>query len=199
MNEILFNTLFDRKNDNPDFLRGRVVSCIKPILDEMTKQQKCDYNSAFYVSTTKFNDKLIDKFGLEFLSETQKELTNFKDLLFKIFNSENILLDLKETDYTNFLTNYYKLVKYIGYVKRSRILRRYKNFIKISNNFIKGKLPKNEYRNEVLNHILFFDKMLKNFKDINPNDICIYYFVYDIRASENVRKLKNTIKKVNSI
>ena len=41
--------------------------------------------------------------------------------------------------------------------------------------------------------------MLKNFKDINPNDICIYYFVYDIRASENVRKLKNTIKKVNSI
>lgn len=197
MNETLFNSLFDRPIHNLDFLRGRVASCIKPISDGISTNTEGNYNKAFYISTIKFNDNLIENFGLHFLSSTLIELDNFKNFLFKIFNSKNIILDLKESDYTNILMNYYKLVKHIGYVKRSRILRRYKNFIKISNNFIKQKIPESEYRKEILNDIIFFDDMLKVFKNVKPNDICIYYFAYDIRASENIRKLKNKMKKTS--
>lgn len=199
LNEILFNALFNRPIHNIDFLRARVASCIKPINDEITNINKGDYNSKFYVATTKFNDTLIENFGLQFLSSTLTDLSDFKNFLFKIFNSKNVLLDLKENDYINFLANYHTLVKHVGYLTRSRILRRYKNFVKISNNFIREKIPEKDYKKEILNHIIFFDDMLKKFQDAKPNDICIYYFAYDIRASENVRKLKSQIEKISLI
>lgn len=197
MNELLFNTLFDRPIDNPDFLRGRVASCIKFISDEISKNNSGSYINAFYRATIKYNDYLINQFGLEFLSSTFKEIVDFKNFLFQIFNSNNVELLLNEKNYTKYLIKFHELVKNIGYIKRSRILRRYTNFIKISNNFLGGKLKLEEYRKEILTHILFFDDILNKLKNVKPEDICIYYFVYDIRASENVRKLKQQIEKIS--
>lgn len=197
MNEILFNILFDRPIDNPDFLRGRVASCIKFISDDISKNIAGNYNTAFYKATKKYNEILINQFGLDFLSSTLDELVGFKNFLFKLFSSEELDLILKKNDYTKFLFNFHELVKNIGYVRRSRILRRYNNFIKISNNFLNGKLQLEEYKKEILKHIFFFDEMLQKLKKVNPEDVCIYYFVYDIRASENVRKLRNQIKKIS--
>lgn len=190
MNEILFNTLFDRKNDNPDFLRGRVASCIKYISDEISNSNIGSYDQVFYKATINYNDFLIKYFGMDFLSSTLDQIIEFKNFLFTVFNSENPNAVLKETDYTKILLNFHKLVKKIGYSKRSRLLRRYNNFIKISNNFVNKKLDIKDYKNELLNHILFLDDFLNKLKNIDINYICIYYFVYDIRASENVRKLK---------
>lgn len=197
MNETLFNALFDRPIHNLDFLRGRVASCIKPISDGISTYTEGNYSKAFYISTIKFNDKLINHFGLDFLSQTLNEITNFKDFLFCLFNSNNIQDDLKKENISTLLSSYHKLAKHTGYVKRSRILRRYNNFVKISNSFLKGKLSKEEYRKEILNHIIFFEDILKNFQNVDIKDICIYYFVYDIRASENVRKLRDQIKKIS--
>lgn len=164
MNEILFNTLFDRKNDNPDFLRGRVASCIKYISDEISKSNSGSYNQVFYKATINYNDFLIKYFGMDFLSSTLDQIIKFKNFLFTVFNSENPDVILKETDYTKILLNFHKLVKKIGYSKRSRILRRYNNFIKISNNFVNKKIDIKDYKNELLNHILFLDDFLKSFK-----------------------------------
>ena len=198
MNELLFNTLYDRPIDNPDFLRGRVASCIKFISDEISKNIAGSYNTAFYKATIKYNNVLINQFGLDFILSTLNELEKLKNLLFEIFNSENIENSLNQNDYANFLVNFYELVKTIGYVKRSRILRRYNNFIKISNNFINKKISLYEYRKEILEHIIFFDDMLKKLKNIDINYICIYYFAYDIRASDTVRKLKQQIDKTST-
>lgn len=197
MNEILFNALFDRKIHNPDFLRGRIASCIKPISDYISANSSGNYYTDFYISTINFNDNLIKHFGINFIDQTISELFNLKNFLFDLFNSNNIILKLKENKYLNLLTNYYKLTKYCGFSKRSRILRRYFNFIRISNNLLNGKISVFEYKKELLNHIVFFDEMLKNFQNVLPDDICIYYFAFDIRASENIRKLKSQINKIS--
>lgn len=194
MDKNLFNSLFDREIHNPDFLRGRVASCIKYISDYMVHNIKYDYNYTFFKATTKYNKYLIRTFGLDFISFTLKEIKDLKKFLVNVFNSDNVKLFLKENDYTKLLTNFDVLCNHIGYKKRSRIFRRYNNFICVSNKFLNGKLNIKEYREEILNHIIFFDDMLKKFENVKIEHICIYYFVYDIRASENVRKLKQIIK-----
>ena len=76
---------------------------------------------------------------------------NFKKFLFNLINSDDIYRELS-SKYTDFLSSYYELAKYVGYVKRSRILRRYRNFKKISSNFLKGKISIIDYKKEIENH-----------------------------------------------
>ena len=194
MNENLFNTLFDREIHNFDYLRGRVAYCIKPISDEIAKNPSGRYVKSFYKATMLYNQNLINHFGTEYLNETHNDLIKFKEFLFVLIKSDDIYKELS-SNYTNFLFSYYELAKYVGYVKRSRVLRRYKNFKKISSSFLKGKISITDYKKEMENHFSFFSEMTQKFENVDPNDIAIYYFVYDIRASDGVRKLKHQISK----
>lgn len=194
MNENLFNTLFDREIHNFDYLRGRVACCIKPISDEIAKNPSNCYVRSFYKATMLYNQKLINYFGAEYLNETHNDLIKFKKFLFNLIKSDDIYRELS-SKYTDFLSSYYELAKYVGYVKRSRILRRYRNFKKISSNFLKGKISIIDYKKEIENHFSFFSEMTQKFENVDPNDIAIYYFVYDIRAADGVRKLKHQTPK----
>ncbi len=186
MDEILFNKLFDRKTNNNDYLRARVSNCIKPILSAMLKNSKGGYVKSFYTATTNFNDDIIKKYGISFLLDTYNEILAFKDFLYSVFNSKNVKKTLKDIDYANFFIKYTALSKDVGFYAKSRILRRYNNFIEISTNFLNNKLPYQAYKNEILSDILFFDdNIIKKISPEDPEDILIYYFVYDIRAHIN--------------
>lgn len=198
MNEILFNALFDREIHNLDFLRGRIASCIHPISEEIAKHSNGDYLNSFYIATILYNDKLVKYFGLDFLKSTLSELNNFKDFLYKLSNSSDMKNEITKRDFTCLIPSYYALAKHVGYVKRSRIIRRFNNFKKITSNFVNKKLSLNDYKEEIQNQLVFFEEMLNKISDANLQDICIYYFVYDIRASENVRKLKHQIEKISN-
>lgn len=194
MNEILFNTLFDREIHNFDYLRGRVACCIKPISDEIAKNPSSCYVKSFYEATMLYNQKLINYFGTEYLNKTHSDLIKFKEFIFSLIKSDDIYRELL-SNYTNFLSSYYELAKYVGYVKRSRILRRYRNFEKISSSFLRGKISNIDYKKEIENHFSFLSEMTQKFENVDSNDIAIYYFVYDIRAADGVRKLKNQTPK----
>lgn len=195
MDEILFNALFDRKIHNLESLRGRIASCIHPISKEIITHSNGDYLNSFYNATVLYNDKLVKYFGLDFLKSTLSELNNFKDFLYKLSNSSDMKNEITKRDFTCLIPSYYALAKHVGYVERSRIIRRFNNFKKITSNFVNKKLSLNDYKEEIQNQLAFFEEMLNKISDAKLEDICIYYFVYDIRASENARKLRHQIEK----
>ena len=194
MDETLFNTLFDRKIHNCDYLRGRVACCIKPLSDKMEENLSDGYVRSFYKATISYNQDLVNHFGLDFLKQTKDDFINFRDHLFELFNSNNIYIASK-TDYSTYMSSYYKFAEYVGYSDRSRMLKRFFNFKVITNNFKEEKITIKDFRNEILNQAIFFDDLVKKIFPARTEDLCIYYFVYDIRASENARKLTHQKKK----
>ena len=62
--------------------------------------------------------------------------------------------------------------------------------------FIKNKGLIKDYEKEIKFHLEFFQKMCQYISNVPLDELCIYYFVYDIRASENVRALKHIRKKL---
>lgn len=196
MNEELFNTLFDRPIHNPDFLRARVASCIPAILDETNRLNTGNYNNAFYEATIKYNKKVIKAFGTSFLEQTKNEVLDFATFLKNLYSSEDIYEFITKNDFKNKFVYYSNLVKYTGYYERSRIIKRYKNFTRISEKFINNKKLKKEYEKEIKFHLEFFQNMCSYILNAPTEDLCIYYFVYDVRASDNVRALKHLNQKI---
>ena len=196
MNEELFNTLFDRPIHNPDFLRARVASCIPAISDETNKLNTGDYYKAFYEATTKYNEQIIKEFGLDYLEKTKEKIIDFSIFLTNLNNSDDIYDFITKNNFKNKFVYFNNFAKYTGYTKRSRILKRYKNFTKISTMFIKNKGLIKYYEKEIKFHLEFFQKMCQYISNVPLDELCIYYFVYDIRASENVRALKHIRKKL---
>ena len=194
MDETLFNTLFDREIHNYDYLRGRVACCIKPLSDKMEKNLSDGYVRSFYKATISYSQDLVDHFGLDFLEQTKNDFIEFRNHLFELFNSNNIHMANK-IDYSMYMSSYYKIAEYVGYSDRSRMLKRFFNFKVIANNFKEGKITKEDFRSEILNQAIFFDDVVKKIFHARTEDLCIYYFVYDIRASENARRLTHQKKK----
>lgn len=196
MNELLFNTLFDRPIHNPDFLRARVASCIPAILEETNRLNTGDYNHAFYEATMKYNEQILKAFGTSFLEKTKKEILDFAIFLKNLCSTKDKCKFISQNDFKDKFVYFNNLVKYTGYYKRSRIIKRYKNFTMISEKFKRNKILKKEYEKEIKFHLEFFQKMSSYILNVLPEDLCIYYFSHDVRASDNVRALKHIRNKI---
>lgn len=190
LNEITFNKLFDRKIDHADFLRGRVAGYIPNISKDMLENPAISYNKTFYSSTIKYNDFVVEKYGNDFLLQSKQELCTFEKYLDDILNTSNKKEFLKKTNYKSYLHNFTKLTRWVGWYNRSRIIRRYNNFMKVCDNFVCGKLDSKNYTAELQNHSSFFNEFITKINGVNAEDILIYYMVYDIKAADGVKKLK---------
>lgn len=189
MDKNLFDNLFNRPTENHDYLRARVASVIEEISEGLLQNLKGNYNDAFYIAVNNYCNKTEKKFGKLFFKELYYELNEFKTFLFEMFNSNTSYKKISELLSENKLEKYELFSNYCGYAKRSRILRRYKNLQKITKSFLKGKISHKDYKDEILNHIIFFDDMIKNLKNTETwENLQIYLFVYDIRASQKVRE-----------
>lgn len=188
MDKYLFNKLFDRHTENPDFLRARVASVISEISDELLRNLKGDYNEAFYIAVKSYCNSLNKKFDSFYYFFILEEIKTFRSLLINVSNDINIMQ--KENFQKKYFEKYLHFTKHCGYQKRSRIVRRYNNFCTITKNYNRGRITSQSYRAEILNHITFFDNMIEKLSVVDEDytDLPILLFVYDIRASQKVRE-----------